>query len=993
MSNNKMTSNQQDTLSKFKIDKAAGDALIKKQKVSFIKKILNIFINIKKSFIYIIKRCMNFKSKISIIAQTTLFLIPITIFCLLLIIYVHMHFYEDLYIFNLTKLFKEDFLDYYIVEMDDMHSELDGYVAKENYLDLENQLFYEVYYKELASIGILDSPNKQILPNISLHSETLYLFLDKDEKLIDAGDIYTIPKNKAKKYIDDRGSLGELAKIFYYMIPIMGNGAFYMNIFINQTFFIAYELNETKQIKDKELFFTIPRKKDSFIDNDNFTPTGNQLNPIIENKKSRDTNQLYDFHYNENWFVKQDYEFRESINISQDSHSEISLAHLNNEHNGNINKSLIITSQQYIKRNDKNYIINIIFFLKQNILNKKTNEYSTFIIRKNQNFSENIEKEKYSDNETYVILKSDITEYSLTNIDYQYFHYGLHDINYSFYRNGIFFDSFNLDSLHNPFKYYSTVGKFQTDLKYLTTLYLYKSLFQSINYAIISKKREEIYLYSFNDEERVKSICNAINLKEYIGYMKNSDIDCFSVENSLYYNESLFKNKSMIDIHSKYPHCSCLPLYCLEKYENIKDKDFIDDNITLASKINLPNKCQNYFMSYSKPEDSTINYTSYHYVYNYYHSFIGSRVVLPNNDYIKFQLQEINQLPGYFFFIVTQIASNADLFLYYYYNLSTKVQIIVLVSVSFFISSFVFVIVIYLSLRKYTLIIKEFKEKYELFLFQSEGNEESNENKIKKNTEEKKNHITEEIMPLLQNENVSEKNNLNLNENSLLSDLFSIFCKYYKISSHDIEKFFLIQKHETKSQMKINMMMEKNELFKLLSMFSVYAPIFKLNLSLEYKMYNYSQIIKKYDQYISQVMNIDKEQTRLTQNILYELLSTENISDYGLVTNFNFKYISNIKAEFKENSIKNAIFINIINKRRGNSISKEISINDEFLLLKDGDEHNIKLVLKKRNELIEMFRRKIQSESDEYININKLESSFNFFLINSYYKYLKQIVL
>ena len=60
-------------------------------------------------------------------------------------------------------------------------------------------------------------------------------------------------------------------------------------------------------------------------------------------------------------------------------------------------------------------------------------------------------------------------------------------------------------------------------------------------------------------------------------------------------------------------------------------------------------------------------------------------------------------------------------------------------------------------------------------------------------------------------------------------------------------------------------------MFKLLSMFSILAPSFRLNLSLNYKMYNYSKIIKKYDQYVSQVININKEQTRLTQNILYEL--------------------------------------------------------------------------------------------------------------------------
>ena len=79
-------------------------------------------------------------------------------------------------------------------------------------------------------------------------------------------------------------------------------------------------------------------------------------------------------------------------------------------------------------------------------------------------------------------------------------------------------------------------------------------------------------------------------------------------------------------------------------------------------------------------------------------------------------------------------------------------------------------------------------------------------------------------------------------------------------------------------------------------------------------MYNYTKIIKKYNQYVSQVVNINKDQTRLTQNILYELLSTENISDYGLISNLNFKYISNIKFRLKDNSIQNTIFENFINK-------------------------------------------------------------------------------
>ena len=61
----------------------------------------------------------------------------------------------------------------------------------------------------------------------------------------------------------------------------------------------------------------------------------------------------------------------------------------------------------------------------------------------------------------------------------------------------------------------------------------------------------------------------------------------------------------------------------------------------------------------------------------------------------------------------------------------------------------------------------------------------------------------------------------------------------------------------------------------------------------------------------------------------------------------------------------------------------QININDVFLILKDGDEkQNINLVLKQKNELMEFFKDKF--ESDDYINYKRIESSFNFFLGNSY---------
>ena len=106
----------------------------------------------------------------------------------------------------------------------------------------------------------------------------------------------------------------------------------------------------------------------------------------------------------------------------------------------------------------------------------------------------------------------------------------------------------------------------------------------------------------------------------------------------------------------------------------------------------------------------------------------------------------------------------------------------------------------------------------------------------------------------------------------------------------------------------MNMMKAKNELFGLLSTFCLHASFFRLNINFDYNMYEYSEVIKKFNHHIRKLENIYKEQERLTQNIL-----------------------------------------------------------------------------------IDFFKRGF--ESDDFLNYNILDSAFNFFLINSYYKYSNQIAL
>ena len=76
------------------------------------------------------------------------------------------------------------------------------------------------------------------------------------------------------------------------------------------------------------------------------------------------------------------------------------------------------------------------------------------------------------------------------------------------------------------------------------------------------------------------------------------------------------------------------------------------------------------------------------------------------------------------------------------------------------------------------------------------------------------------------------------------------------------------------------------------------------------------------------------------------------------------------------------MFENIKNKEE---IKKDFSEEEN-----ESDNKPIKkLVLKRKNILIDMFQNRF--ESDDFLNYNKLNNAFTFFLINSYYKYLKQI--
>ena len=984
-----MSNNPSETLTKNKsnITKKTFDTLKSIQQI-FTKVSSSTFNNIKDILLWIYNGIINFFSKCSMLIHFLVILCPISVLFIFLIFFIHVKFYDGLFRYNYYKGVKEEFLDAYITEIDDMQSTLETLIIKNNYLDFENLLFFEIFYSELISIGLLDENNNTFPPiGPSNASETLYSIYNSENCN------YSIPKEEVEKYLDNRtDSLKELAKIYYYLLPVINYEYQYMNVPINHTYLLAYEFDENKDVKGDELFFAFPRVNYQTTAH-NFVVSHRYLNPLIikNNSLKKDIIINNSSYFKENFFEKKDLDFRN--NISRDninnSVSKISLSHFNYELNGNITKSIISTLQLYINNKGKNYIINIIVNTKEKEIKSEAIEYSNFIYSPDNDVSIHT-GEKFSDDETFLISNQNFIEYSLTTLDNKYFHYGLYDKDNKFYKNGVFFDSFNFDSLSDPLKYYSTVEGYNIDLKYLSSLYLYAKIYQNVNNSSKYKKEnEELVLYTFKDD-KIKEICKNTNLKKFIEYIKSEEyIDCWETQNEFYYNN--YENEKLFNIYSL-PYCTCIPLYCLDNFKSLKDDDYEFNDENLVNKINLPDKCQNRFLYYS---NEYMNYPISKFIFSLFNGFSKN----PENKYLKFQKSELIQLPGYYLLTISEISSNATYIFYLFYDTDIKLRLIGIILIFLVVIFSISIVIIYEHLRKITLIINEFKELYEKYIYNSSDtdlitskmHEKSKKDQNDTNRDKKifEQNADNENTSLLQNNN-SLLTELYNNENSLIEELFLIYCKHYRVRRYEIERYYSRQQHETKYQLRMKMMMEKNELLKLLCMFCIYAPYFRLNLSFEYNTYKYSKLMKKFDKNILQISNVDKEQIKLTRNILYELISTENIPDYGLIMNLNFKYLSNIKVDNKENSIQNALFKNVFEKMKEKGENQNDINNNDLIMNKESDEkQNVKLILKTKNEFVELFKNNF--ESDDYLNLNKLESSFNFFLINSYYKYLKQI--
>ena len=249
-----MEENQFGSLNKIKTIKEdemkSSKLKIKNSSISYIKnikKILNLLFYFGNIFVSLFNKINSHFSKCSILFQFSIFLIPTSLVMIIFIFYVHIYFYSNLYTFNLSKVFKEEFFDLYITKIDDLKTELTSTVVKETKIDIDNHLFFQIYFKELISARFFEE-GKNYFQKFSDNKDLIYFYSGLNN--IENADVnFTIDEELATKYIDDRGNdqLGKFAKIYYYMFPFIWYESFKTKSIINQSFFIAYEYGDRKE--------------------------------------------------------------------------------------------------------------------------------------------------------------------------------------------------------------------------------------------------------------------------------------------------------------------------------------------------------------------------------------------------------------------------------------------------------------------------------------------------------------------------------------------------------------------------------------------------------------------------------------------------------------------------------------------------------------------------------------------------------------------------
>ena len=930
------------------------------------------------------KKCI---SKCSIFCQFFILIFPVSILLGVLLTLIHIYLFDNKFKLDYYTLIKDEYLQYLITDVDDQRFELRLNEIKTHFDDKGNIFFFKFYFEELISLGLLDEDEVKIFPNISDLSESLYKSVDK---MSESNNIYTIPTNLSKVYIDERNdTFSELSKLYFHFYPIMSLEGFKGNSYINQTYLIAYQIDDDNHLLGNELYFNFPRLNREYLKDNIFCPGNHYISPIISKQEIEEYKLIDNLYYQENWFAEQDYNFRKSS--SEEHDLKISFWHLNDISASTLAKSYIYTLQTYIKRKGKKFIINIIYYNPQERIIKNFFDYTVFIVDK---LSNSFVKEIYSDNQTFVISQNDINEIVLSTLPNQYFHFGLKNKDYNFYKNGIFFNYLDINHLSEPSEYYSTIKGFNFDIRFFSPFYLYTKLFQKSSYTKSYSEIHKIKVFFFEDKDLIQDICSKFNFNLYYMYLKENNVDCFDKSNLFYYSYINESSKDSVAELISLPYCICLPLFCIKNLE----ESFDPNNIQFVEKLHLPEKCQNKLLFYENKNNNKSNE--------------NDSLFNENNNHLQNQLEDEHMMFGTkkfgisneITYMIICIFNNKSLRnILYTFILDVNKICKVHEFFSIFGISIIFIFsysLLLFSTNKISNSVNQYEKQQKEYINKLEnkfisGSKENNANSENKNADELfQGNRDDDNTPLVKYENLLNKdinemkNNFIINENKLIDDLFMIYCNYYKSSEDSILRSYFKKNKINKSKIKFEVMQNSNELFNLFCLMSVYIPKFILNINIDFNLYNDTKFLNNFLKLIRQESTRKhREEIIPTKSIIYEFLSTEMVNDYGFITNMNNQYLSiiNFHSQEKMNSIQNGIFRVIKRKaNKFNELGEELMINTL-----NHDNGDIKFIFKSKSLIMVKIEEKF--EQDDYLQFNKLESAFNSFLINTCFNYFKRI--
>ena len=947
-------------------------------------------------FFYV--KIKNILSKFTILTQFLIFFIPLSVILFTILLISYIYFFQRIFKYNYYYTIKHEYFNHLLTGIDDVNFEFTSSLVQDNFGDIETPLFFNIYFKELISLGLLDSPNEKIYPDISNNSETFYDFLDEIYKKQESNGIFSIPKNLSKKYIDDKpNELREIAIIYYEMFPIILYGTVEKSNNINQSFLIAYEFenDEIKTVKN-DLYFSFPRyNKDGGI---NFQPCDNFSEPYINKGKTVHKELISNVYYKENWFAEFDYDFRTKAN--KINNTRFAHQNLNYENYGSLNSSYIIQSQNYIQRNNKNYIINLIFKVGSLEIRDNEFDYTIFVVNNNSGIFQ-VKQEKFSDGENFVFSRTNITLLCSIPLIFNYFNYGIYEKDNLFYKNGISYDIFDLNDLNQINKLYSTTEYFKLDTQFFAFMFLYLKFFQEVaNIKKIENENYDVDLLLYEDEYFVPDICDKIDFNQYLKYIDGEKLNCWNNKNKMFYKG--FQSKHQINGYYSYPYCICLPLYCLNKNKKIKTSDLLKNKYYQKNThIYLPNKCDNYL----KYRENDVNQKSYLNTVSY-----GTMKYL-ESEYIRSTSFRVVQAPDYRMVLMT-LVNNTNINILYsvLFDDIKNIQMFytIAISANFFPLFCLIIIILSYRINKVSKIINNFSKKYEDYIYPNESVEciKEKKEKIKENLSHLKQYkkydkiINEDSQLLIGDTGSEEYGNLDYllymnnkidsfgqkfianSSNPLSEELFKWFCEYYGYTREEVSKKM---KNDDIMNNKSRLISKSNELFNVLNSYSFHAPFVRISITPEFNLYTNAKLNQSFTKFILKTDNIDKHQIILLQNLIYELLSTECITDFGLVMNLDFNYVSDINKNSKTNInfIQRTLFMDL--EQKENEKKKYIRENNN----EDGN-NNTLLVCKKRSFLVSQLEKDFEQD-DDFIKEN-LENAYNFFLINVYYKHLKKIL-